>query len=195
MGNMNTSDGLDFFSVFRVLFENVFGGNWNVLVDTASFWWNIYSLLALLVSLLFFAGFVYAQIQYGELSAEEQTALRAAEKAWAAQHDAPETKNARWDAIQVKIADHNPESWRIAIIEADIMLEETLTNAGYVGQGIGQKLKSANTTSFTTLQDAWEAHKIRNEIAHVGSDFVLTQRSAQDTLMRFERVFREFGVV
>jgi hypothetical protein len=117
------------------------------------------------------------------------------EKEWAAQHEVPETKNARCDAIQMRISEHNPESWRIAIIEADIMLDETLINAGYVGQSLGEKLRSANTTSFTTLQDAWEAHKVRNEIAHVGSDFVLTQRTAQETLVRFERVFREFGVI
>jgi hypothetical protein len=75
------------------------------------------------------------------------------------------------------------------------MLDETLTNAGYVGQTLGEKLKSANPQSFTTIQDAWEAHKVRNEIAHVGSDFVLTKKNAQETLVRFERVFREFGVI
>jgi hypothetical protein len=83
----------------------------------------------------------------------------------------------------------------VAIIEADIFLDETLNEAGYVGVSLGEKLKSANPQSFTTIQDAWEAHKVRNEIAHVGSDFILTRKIAQDTLLRFERVFREFGVI
>jgi hypothetical protein len=190
MVTANASSELSLLGIFEIL-----GGDWSGFIDTVAFWWNVYSIVALLVSALFVVGFIYAQIRLGELSGQEQEALRAAEKAWAAQHESPDTKNARFDAIQLKIADHNPESWRIAIIEADIMLDETLTNAGYVGQSIGDKLKSANPASFTTLQDAWEAHKVRNEIAHVGSDFVLTQRSAQDTLMRFERVFREFGAI
>ncbi len=75
------------------------------------------------------------------------------------------------------------------------MLDETLKNAGYVGQNLGEKLKGANAESFTTLQDAWEAHKVRNEIAHVGSDFILTQKSAQETITRYARVFKEFGVI
>ena len=75
------------------------------------------------------------------------------------------------------------------------MLEETLNNAGYVGQTLGEKLKGANPQSFRTVQDAWDAHKVRNDIAHVGSDFILTKRVAQETITKFERVFREFGVI
>lgn len=187
--------GLDLLHIVRSLYEFVTGGNSDSLINTLGNLWNIYSIIALLLSFLFFVGFVYAKIRFGELFAIEQEGIRNAEKAWATRHEAPGTKNTRWDTIQIRVSEHNPESWRIAIIEADIMLEEVLSNAGYVGQSIGEKLKSANTTSFTTLQDAWEAHKVRNEIAHVGSDFVLTQRTAQETLVRFERVFREFGVI
>ena len=187
--------GFDLLHFVRSLYEFVAGSNSDSFLHTLASWWNVYSLFALTLSFLFFIGFVYAKIRFGELFAIEQEALLNAEKAWALRHGSPETKNARWDTIQTRIAENNPESWRIALIEADIMLEETLTNAGYVGQSIGEKLKSANTSSFTTLQDAWEAHKVRNEIAHVGSDFVLTQRTAQETLVRFERVFREFGVI
>jgi len=75
------------------------------------------------------------------------------------------------------------------------MLEQMLDNAGYVGASIGDKLKTANPASFTTVQDAWDAHRVRNEIAHAGSDFVLTKRVAQETIIKYERVFREFGVI
>ena len=187
--------GFDFFGLFRNIYEHLMGNDWDVFVSTVTHWWNVYSVIALVVSLFFFAVFLYAKIQYDELSTLENDALREAEKAWDARHNIHDTRNARWEAIQQRVTEYNPESWRIAIIEADIMLDETLTNAGYAGQSLGEKLKSANTTSFTTLQDAWEAHKVRNEIAHVGSDFILTQRIAQETLLHFERVFREFGVI
>lgn len=182
---------INFVAIFQMIYDGVFGGNW----DTIETLWNVYSLVALMLSCVFFGGFIYAKIRFDELSALEREVISTNEKAWATEHNIHETHNTRWDAIQTRVTENSPESWRIAIIEADIMLDETLTNAGYVGQSIGEKLKSANTTSFTTLQDAWEAHKVRNEIAHVGSDFILTQRTAQETLVRFERVFREFGVI
>lgn len=183
--------GLDFMPIWNFLSQ----GNPDTFSHTLNTWWNIYSVVAILLSLVFFVGFVYAKIRYGQLCAIEQEQLLEEEKRWAERHIKPESKNARWEQIQKRVTEHSPEAWRIAILEADIFLDEVLTNAGYVGQSLGEKLKSANPQSFTTIQDAWEAHKVRNEIAHVGSDFVLTQKSAQETLVRFERVFREFGVL
>lgn len=183
----------------RQLIENIvafFGGDSTAFFDTLMRWWSIYSVIAIIVSLIFFLGFVYAKIRYGELSDIESAALKEAEAKWQQREgNVPATQNNKWAGIIQKSSEDNPSAWRLAIIEADILLEETLTNAGYVGATIGEKLKSANTMSFTTLQDAWEAHKVRNEIAHTGSDFVLTQRIAGETITRFERVFREFKVI
>ncbi len=187
--------GIDIIGLIQSLYEAVTGGDWSTFIDSIEFWWSVYSVVALLFSLLLFAGYIYAKIRYAQLSEIEQTALLNAENAWAQRHAKPDSRNARWDVIQKRVTENSPESWRIAIIEADILLDETLTNAGYVGQTLGEKLKSANPQSFTTIQDAWEAHKVRNDIAHVGSDFVLTQKSAKETILRFERVFREFGIV
>ena len=177
------------------LYEGITGGDMSALFVKLEHWWDVYSVIAILLSLLFFAGFVYAKIRLGQLSEEEHTLLHETEHAWAHKYEHHESKNTRWEVIEARASERSPESWRVAIIEADIFLDETLTNAGYVGQTLGEKLKSANPASFTTIQDAWEAHKVRNEIAHVGSDFVLTERATKETLLRFERVFREFGVI
>lgn len=187
--------GIDFGRLFRFLYETLGGTDWDSLLATIGMWWNVYSVFAILLSLFFFIVFVYAKIRYNQLSEIEQEALRDAETRWAARHASRGSKNTRWEEIQGRVAENNPEAWRLAIIEADILLDEVLTNAGYVGQSIGEKLKTANPISFTTVQDAWEAHKVRNEIAHVGSDFVLTKKAAQDTILRYERVFHEFGIV
>ncbi len=186
---------VDLIALFRSLYESVMGGDWQSFVDTLAHIWDVYSIIALILALLFFVGYVYAKIRYGQLSDIEQEALRKGEALWEARFGGAVTKNSRWSDVESHIAENNPNSWRLAIIEADILLEEVLTNAGYVGATIGDKLKSANATSFTTLQDAWEAHKVRNEIAHAGGDFILTKKVAQETVVRFERVFREFGAI
>ncbi len=187
--------GIDFVAIFKFLYEKISDGDWYDFIDTIFWWWSVYSVVAVMLSLLFFAGFIYSKIRVAQISDMEQAALRAAEKTWANKYAQPDSRNSRWDIIQKRVSENNPESWRIAIIEADILLDETLSNAGYVGQSLGEKLRGANPQSFTTIQDAWNAHKVRNDIAHVGSDFILTQKRAQETLTQFERVFREFGVV
>ena len=85
--------------------------------------------------------------------------------------------------------------WREAIIEADIMLDDVLARQGYVGDGVGEKLKAAEPENFRTLQDAWEAHKVRNQIAHEGSAFNLSESLMRRTIGRFESVFREFKAI
>lgn len=87
----------------------------------------------------------------------------------------------------------NVNDWRQAIIEADIILAEILEEQGFQGQTIGEKLKGANPARFHTLNEAWEAHKVRNEIAHQGSQFELTERMAHRTINQYITVFAEFG--
>lgn len=187
--------GIDFIAIFRAMFEGASPGGWDSFVAKIETWWTIYSIIAILFSLLFFAIFIYSKIRLTQLYEIQDQNIKEEEALWAAQNNPAGTGNKRWENIKLKVTDNNPESWRIAIIEADIMLDETLKNAGYVGQSIGDKLKTANPESFRTVQDAWDAHKVRNDIAHVGSDFILTQKTAQETLTRFERVFREFDVI
>jgi len=164
--------------------------------DSLGVWWDIYSVFAILLALVFIWAFIYAKIRFGQVAEIEAQQLEEAVEAWHhAYGGGGETANSRWGQIEEHIGSSNPNDWRLAIIEADIMLEETLDDAGYPGASVGEKLKGANETSFTTIRDAWDAHMIRNKIAHSGSDFVLTNRSAREAIVKYERVFREFGVL
>ena len=78
-------------------------------------------------------------------------------------------------------------------MEADIILGEMLEKMGYVkGETIGDKLKTIEKSDFTSLDQAWEAHKIRNMIAHEGTDYILTEREAKRVVGLYEQVFKEF---
>jgi hypothetical protein len=101
----------------------------------------------------------------------------------------------RWNHIETLAGSSSASEWREAIIEADVLLDEVLTRAGLEGQGVGEKLKSADPKRFRTLDEAWEAHKVRNQIAHEGSAFPLSDTIAQRTIARFRSVFEEFGAL
>ena len=103
-------------------------------------------------------------------------------------------KNSRIEDMLVHSASDSPNDWKLAIIEADIILDELLKEAGYVGTSLGERLKSISPMQLKSLDDAWQAHKVRNQIAHAGSDFVLTKKLAEDTIKQYRRVFYELGV-
>lgn len=103
--------------------------------------------------------------------------------------------NPRWQHIETLASGASQSEWRESIIEADIMLDEMLARQGYVGDGVGEKLKAAEPADFHTLRSAWDAHKVRNQIAHEGSAFQLSQSLVQRTLQQYEAVFREFDEI
>lgn len=105
-------------------------------------------------------------------------------------HD--ETLAKRWQTVSTHINSTNPNDWKQAIMEADIILEDVLTKLGYQGDGVGEKLKRAEPADFGTLNEAWEAHKVRNQIAHEGSSFMLNEVEAKRTIQLYRKVFEEF---
>jgi hypothetical protein len=100
--------------------------------------------------------------------------------------------NQKWKQVEAHISSSNPSDWRLAILEADIMLGDMLGKIGYQGDSIGEQLKGVEESDFLTLQDAWEAHKVRNQIAHQGSDYPLSDRDARRVIGLYKKVFSEF---
>jgi hypothetical protein len=137
--------------------------------------------------------YAYASTRRWQYFALGDKELRDAEDAYDEQYRGVR-KATRLNDVLAHTASSNPNDWKLAIIEADIILDDILKQQGYVGSSLGERLKSIGTGELNSLNDAWEAHKIRNRIAHDGADFVLTQRLAEETINRYRRVFTEFGV-
>lgn len=106
-----------------------------------------------------------------------------------------EPTNKKWEMVLKYLNSNDMSDWRLAIIEADVMLEELLRALGYTGDSVGEMLKSADKNEFSSLDEAWEAHKIRNSVAHSGASFQLNEREAKRIISLFEKVFTEFGEI
>lgn len=107
----------------------------------------------------------------------------------------PNPMRDRWQKILEHANSDVESNWRLAIIEADIMLDEILDKLNMPGETIGDKLKAVEKSDFLTLDYAWEAHKARNQIAHEGSGFLLNQRRAREIISYYEAVFKEFFMI
>jgi len=103
--------------------------------------------------------------------------------------------NETWNHIRERLLSDNPSDWRLAIIEADIYMDRVLDTKGFHGDTVGDKLKQINPADFGSVQIAWEAHKVRNRIAHEGSDFTLTMPESRRVLSYYEIVFRDLQVI
>lgn len=97
-------------------------------------------------------------------------------------------KNEKWENILSLLESTNQNDWKAAIIDSDNFLEEALEENKFYGENIGDRLKKAD---FSTIQNAWSGHRVRNQIAH-DPDFNLTHREAKSAVANFLQVFNEF---
>lgn len=181
---------------FRLLYECLYGSCYGS-VDASQFlaWlahlWVWITLIGYILAVIALIVIIYTTMRLFELRHRE-------EEHYSTLIPMPGSKSAshpRWEHIKALAAGASASEWREAIIEADILLDEVLTERGYVGEALGEKLKTADRSSFRTLDEAWEAHKVRNDIAHRGSEFQLSEMVARRTISRYEAVFREFKVI
>lgn len=181
---------------FRLLYECLHGSCYGS-VDLTEFsaWlahvWLWIIIIGYILAILALIIIIYSTVRLFELRNREEeyygTILLAPESVGGA--------NPRWLHIEELARSVNPSDWRSAIIEADIMLDDMLTKQGYDGEGVGEKLKAVEPSDFNTLNEAWEAHKVRNQVAHQGSTFDLSDTLARRTIAQYEAVFREFRAI
>ena len=75
------------------------------------------------------------------------------------------------------------------------MLEELLREKGMEGDTVSELLEEARSNGYASMQDAWEAHLVRNKIAHQGSEFPVSQIEARRVIRMFQNFFEELRVI
>ncbi len=155
--------------------------------------WMVYVLLAFLFVVGMLLLFTYASSQKRQLTNLQKEIIKNRERIYDEKFRSG-PKNNRLNDIEKHIVSDSPNDWKLAIIEADIVLDEALKKAGFGGVSLGERLRSVGPSQLVYLDDAWQAHKVRNQIAHGSADFVLTRRLAEDTIKQYKRVFAELGI-
>ena len=194
---MNDDGSVHFLNLeyfFRLIYEAIFGTafSWDGITRFFYEIWSIVVPLGYLATVFLLGWLVYSTVrtyQVRKLEEEKYGPLPTPTDDPKVEH------NKRWEHVVSLMDSENASDWRQAIIEADILLFDMLTSQGYAGESIGEKLKQIDRADFATLDYAWEAHKVRNEIAHTGAGYTLTPEQARRTIGRFEQVFREFHLI
>lgn len=110
------------------------------------------------------------------------------------EHEDLNPNRIKWEQIILKVQSVNQADWKMAVIEADTMLDEAIEMNFPNGENLGERLKNITRADLKSLDDAWEAHKLRNTIAHEAG-YELTQHEARQALNRFRVVFDELGTL
>lgn len=72
----------------------------------------------------------------------------------------------KWNKMILVIKSGDERDLRLAIIEADSLIDEILKDHGHLGNDMGERMKSIHSSEFENLDDLWMAHKTRNRLVH-----------------------------
>ena len=99
----------------------------------------------------------------------------------------------QWDKI-VKRTESGAESdYKLAIIDADDLLEEVLDNRGYDGDTFEEALKEAGKLISDIVDDVLRAHNVRNSIVY-NPDYKITASEAKKILDIYESAVKGIGL-
>lgn len=163
------------------------------VMDELYRWWGTVTILSVLLSLFLIAMTIYCVIRILQIRRHEEQRFAAAAHP-VASRDVSKAQ-LRWNRIKEEISSESEQNWRLAILEADIMLNELLDLLAYRGETMADKMKQVERADWKTIDLAWEAHKVRNAIAHQGSMQRLSDREARRVIGLYEQVFKEFKFV
>jgi len=148
------------------------------------------------LSLIFIIAIVYLEMRLHAVHHEEHHMYMSHDQDHGhASHSEEEPQKKKWQRVEEHLQSENPSDWRLAILEADIMLEDMMEHKGVLGETIGDKLKNTSKNEFPGLDKAWEAHKIRNLIVHEGSNFLISKREAQRVVGLYREIFQDSSYI
>lgn len=100
----------------------------------------------------------------------------------------------KWQEILEKVSSPNPSEWKMALIEADSLVDDLLKKIGYPGETMGERLKYVDSSKITSINDLWEAHKVRNIIVHE-PDRAVSRQEIEKAMEGFEKVLDELEFI
>lgn len=99
-----------------------------------------------------------------------------------------------WKKIMEESEKAPPHSYTTAIVNADILIDELLQDAGFEGKDMGERLGKLNGLGLKTLDDIWRAHRLRNKIVHT-SDFEASKTAKNEALRVYEVFLKEIKII
>lgn len=98
----------------------------------------------------------------------------------------------QWDEIE-QIASQSKMGSKMAIVEADKLLDGVLKSMAMPGQTLGERLKFA-CYKYPDLKRVWFAHRLRNQLVHE-TTFEIGDRDAKSAIAEYKHALKTLHVL
>lgn len=95
----------------------------------------------------------------------------------------------RWDKVKSRLQSGNESQFKVAIIEADSIVDQILAGIGYPGANMSERLSQIKPSQLDYLDELIKAHQIRNQIVH-DERFAVSKEMVEETVGIYETILR-----
>jgi len=96
----------------------------------------------------------------------------------------------KWQRIKKRLETGMESEAKLAIIEADSMLDGILDRMGFGGRTLGERLERLTAVSLPNIEEVKQAHKIRNSIVH-DPTYKLDLEEAKKVISAYEKALTD----
>ena len=100
----------------------------------------------------------------------------------------------KWTEIIQRVETGDEKAYSFAMIEADSLFEDILGRMGFGGKNIAERLRSVMPSDLPSVNEVWEAHKLRNRIAHE-TDFTPAKEETMRALAVYKKALEELKAI
>src|SRR5687768_5138163 len=97
----------------------------------------------------------------------------------------------KWRELQKLLK--NKDTWPLAIINADSLLDDAMKRLKISGKTMGERLVSAERL-LTDNDAVWHAHKLRNKLVHE-EPVKLSEQDVKNALIGFGQALKDLGAL
>ncbi|HCZ28892.1 TPA: hypothetical protein DHU97_04095 [Candidatus Saccharibacteria bacterium] len=98
-----------------------------------------------------------------------------------------------WLTIERQLVRHQEASFHLVVLNADKLLDQALKQRGFKGETMGDRMKAAKQ-SWTSANNIWTAHKLRNRIAHE-TDVRIDYDTVRRALAAYKQALKDVGAI
>lgn len=108
----------------------------------------------------------------------------------------PQKVRKAWDSIRARADSKPPQSYTLAIIEADKMVDAILKQLRYEGEHMADRLErlGEDRPDLATIERLWRAHRVRNELVHTPG-YDISHADAESVLRAYEAFLKEMELL
>ncbi|MBR3319684.1 hypothetical protein IKG20_00015 [Candidatus Saccharibacteria bacterium] len=97
-------------------------------------------------------------------------------------------------AIENSLTRDNRQSYNMAVVECDKLLNKALMEMGLPGRTMGERMKKCGKETFSQTNAVWNAHRLRNQIAHEPG-FKLEYHQAKHAVAIYKQALKDLGAI